>query len=56
MREIDEISIMTKVFVNTLAFYMAFLEISQKYWPVAANIDIRQCQYQNFPNFSVLRS
>ena len=27
----DEISIMTKVFANTLATYVAFLEISQMY-------------------------
>ena len=31
MREIDEISIMAKVFANTLAIYLAFLEISQMY-------------------------
>ena len=31
MREIDEISIMAKVFANTLALYLAFLEISQMY-------------------------
>ena len=31
MREIDEISIIAKVFANTLAIYMAFLEISQYY-------------------------
>ena len=31
MREIDEISIMAKVFANTLAFYLAFLEIFQMY-------------------------
>ena len=28
MREIDEISMMAKVFANTLAIYLAFLEIS----------------------------
>ena len=28
---LDEISIMAKVFANTLAFYLAFLEISQMY-------------------------
>ena len=43
MREIDEISIMARVFANTLALYLAFLEISQMYWPVAANIDIGWC-------------
>ena len=31
MREIDEILIMAKVFANTLAYYLAFLEISQIY-------------------------
>ena len=40
MREIDEILIMAKAFANTLAIYLAFLEISQMYRPVAANIDI----------------
>ena len=36
--------------------YLACLEILQMYQPVAANIDIGWCQYQNFPNFSVWRS
>ena len=36
--------------------YLACLEISQMYQPVAANIDIGWCQYWNFPNFSVWRS
>ena len=49
MREIDEISIMAKVFANTLAFYMAFLEISKMYRPVAANIDIRVVPISKFP-------
>ena len=40
MREKDEISIMAKVFANTLALYLAFLEISKMYRPVAANNDI----------------
>ena len=40
MREIDKILIMAKAFANTLAIYLAFLEISQMYRPVAANIDI----------------
>ena len=40
MREKGEISIMAKAFANTLAIYLACLEISQMYRPVAANIDI----------------
>ena len=51
--EKDEILIMAKVFANTLAIYLAFLEISQMYRPVAANINIRSCPYRNFPNFFV---
>ena len=53
MREKGKISIMAKVFANTLAIYVACLEISQMYRPVAANIYIGCCPYQNFPNFSV---
>ena len=40
MRKKDEILIMAKVFANTLAVYLAYLEIAQMYCPVAANIDI----------------
>ena len=40
MREKGKILIMAKVFVNTLATYVACLEILQMYQPVAANIDI----------------
>ena len=38
-----------------LAIYEAFLEISQIYWPVAANIDIGWCQYQNFPKLLCIK-
>ena len=40
MREKGKISIMAKAFAITLAIYLASLEISQMYRPVAANIDI----------------
>ena len=49
MRELNKILIL-------LAIYDAFLEISQIYRPLSATVDIGRCQYQNFPNFTVLQS
>ena len=46
---------MAKVFVNTLATYVACLEISQMYQPVAANIDIGCCPYRNFPKLLCMK-
>ena len=40
MREKGEILIMAKAFATILAIYLACLEISQMYRPVAANIDV----------------
>ena len=46
---------MAKAFAITLAINLACLEILQMYQPVAANIDIGWCPYQNFPKLLCMK-